>query len=71
MKNYKPTVWGLQEIHFEFKDASGLKLKKWKKLPAKTNQNKVRNWVAILISDNADNEDFRINNITKDKKKIN
>lgn len=41
MKNYKPTVWGLQEIHFEFKDANGLKLKKWKKLPAKTNQNKV------------------------------
>lgn len=26
--------------------------------------------MAILISDNADNEDFRINNITKDKRSI-
>ena len=61
IKRYHPSICCLQETHFESKDTSRLKVKRWK-TTFHANPSK-ESWVAILISDRLD---FKLKTVVRD-----
>ena len=64
MQKQDPSICCLQETHFRPRDTYRLKVKGWKKI-FHANGNQKKAGVAILISDNID---FKIKNVTRDRK---
>ena len=64
-KKKDPSICCLQETHFRPRDTYRLKVRGWKKT-FHANGNQKKAGVAILISDKID---FKIKNVTRDKKR--
>ena len=60
-----PYICCLQETHFRHRDTYRLKVRGWKKI-LHANGNQKKAGVAILVSDKID---FKIKNVTRDKKR--